>query len=721
MADEVVSLIVSAEDKASGVFGKVADSLGGLGKAIGIASAAAAAMGAALFKVTKEGAEFQDVMIKAAQRANMGVKEFSGLAHAADLAGVGVDQLQATLSRMNRAISEASYGVREYKDEFDKLGISVTTTSGTLKTSDQVLADLADTIQKNGVNADVMAAGMAVAGRGFAQMLPLLRGGSAGFRAMAEDARYLGIEVGERAAKQAEFFNDSLRRLSQAFKGVAIAVSNETAPMLTGLIRLATDWVVSIRQSVADWSKSFINGAVMVYAYAEQIFGNLKKIFTLSFSGEDIARWVSGMIDSFAKVIKAAGVFVDSLGPLMISAFKLIWESFFEIGKWGWQKLFDFISGQNLADDLGTVLTQRIPEATAHIREQAKLDFEAMKSAGMDAATVLATHIGAAFGLSAEEAKKRADQITAELTRIGTVAQEQSAAQTATEENDYRKKLEVRLAYIQEKLSLVDQELLGETERIMLEDEVRLINLQLAYANKLVTEEQYNQMRQQQEMTAAGRLGNIWAAANANRERVAKMTFDSQMKYTADSLGFVTQLMNTENKKQFQVGKAAAIAQAIIQTYTAATNAYQSASAIPIVGWILGPIAAAAAVAFGLAQVSKIKSQQPPQAHAGLSNVPSDETYLLRAGERVLAPEQNKDLTSFLDQNRSGQVSGADGAQPIIQNISVHILENATNADVLLEMPRHEMEKLVADKIIPAFSSLGRIGIKPDYLEAYAT
>ena len=49
------------------------------------------------------------------------------------------------------------------------------------------------------------------------------------------------------------------------------------------------------------------------------------------------------------------------------------------------------------------------------------------------------------------------------------------------------------------------------------------------------------------------------------------------------------------------------------QTATAALNAYSSAAAIPIVGYIIAPIAAAMAVAAGAMQVAAIKKQQQAQ------------------------------------------------------------------------------------------------------------
>ncbi|NIP50487.1 MAG: hypothetical protein GWN94_00610, partial [Phycisphaerae bacterium] len=49
-------------------------------------------------------------------------------------------------------------------------------------------------------------------------------------------------------------------------------------------------------------------------------------------------------------------------------------------------------------------------------------------------------------------------------------------------------------------------------------------------------------------------------------------------------------------------------------------------------------IAAAAALASGLAQVASIAAQKPPAAHGGLDYVPKEQTYLLDRGERVISP-----------------------------------------------------------------------------------
>jgi len=68
----------------------------------------------------------------------------------------------------------------------------------------------------------------------------------------------------------------------------------------------------------------------------------------------------------------------------------------------------------------------------------------------------------------------------------------------------------------------------------------------------------------------------------------------------------IAKVKNEANKKMYNMQ----VMQAVAQTATAALNAYSSAAAVPVIGWVLAPIAAAAAIAAGVMQVAAIKKQQ---------------------------------------------------------------------------------------------------------------
>jgi len=70
-------------------------------------------------------------------------------------------------------------------------------------------------------------------------------------------------------------------------------------------------------------------------------------------------------------------------------------------------------------------------------------------------------------------------------------------------------------------------------------------------------------------------------------------------------------------KKYFEKNKKLQIANAYIQMFQSAISAFASMAAIPVVGPALGAVAAAAAIALGIANINKIKSQQYESAAGG--------------------------------------------------------------------------------------------------------
>ena len=125
-------------------------------------------------------------------------------------------------------------------------------------------------------------------------------------------------------------------------------------------------------------------------------------------------------------------------------------------------------------------------------------------------------------------------------------------------------------------------------------------------------------------------------------------------------------------KLLFLASKAAAMAQAIINTEVAATKALELGPA--------GPAAAAIVRALGYASVGMIAATTlVGMAHEGLDNVPKTGTWLLQQGERVVDGRTNRDLKQFLAQ--PAKVVGAAQSMPSIQvQISVDARGNSSLA-----------------------------------------
>jgi tape measure domain-containing protein len=84
---------------------------------------------------------------------------------------------------------------------------------------------------------------------------------------------------------------------------------------------------------------------------------------------------------------------------------------------------------------------------------------------------------------------------------------------------------------------------------------------------------------------------------------------DADLAYTEGALKVLQGLQTSHSKKMAAIGKAAAIAQTVIDTYKSAQSAYAALAGIPYIGPALGIAAAAAAIAAGMARVSAIRNQ----------------------------------------------------------------------------------------------------------------
>jgi hypothetical protein len=126
-------------------------------------------------------------------------------------------------------------------------------------------------------------------------------------------------------------------------------------------------------------------------------------------------------------------------------------------------------------------------------------------------------------------------------------------------------------------------------------------DLKAAYAKGAINSDEYTK--------------RISQSSKARREldKAEKASAIEKTKLIGDALGQLSSIVGQDTV----AGKAFAIAKATIDTYQSAVSAYKSLAGIPIIGPALGAIAAAAAVASGIATVKKIVAVQVPNAPAG--------------------------------------------------------------------------------------------------------
>ena len=245
-----------------------------------------------------------------------------------------------------------------------------------------------------------------------------------------------------------------------------------------------------------------------------------------------------------------------------------------------------------------------------------------------------ATHIGAIKGDIAligvyekEKAKlleliaageKREKQLKKMFETGGADGAADDKTITTTVDNE-RKRAEALLAALDE----THLQVMGrESELIDLRVERELEKLAEFHEAKTISEMEFLEAESDVYMTALERKRLLTEKNEAAITAMAKAEFDERAKAAQvladaelrarrglhDGLSAIAALQTVQSRKMFEVGKAAAASLALVKTYEGAQGVFASAAQVPYVGWILAPIAAAAAIVTGLANVKSIMS-----------------------------------------------------------------------------------------------------------------
>jgi len=455
----------------------------------------------------------------------------------------------------------------------------------------------------------------------------------------AKSTKKLGKEtegVGEASKKSV----GGVKKLTVGFKALAKA---------TGFVFIATkafeafQEVLGKNQKVVDFLGiatetlsiafndlfSYLSGNVgKVTGWFKDLFENpAEKIRELGDTIKD------AFIDRFNQALEVLGLVAKSFGQLIQGEFSAAFETIKEAGK----ETVDVFTGvdksyEKVAETIKTYVSETVKSAKATIELNKAAELAAVQVQGL-----IEEYDRQAEKLRQvrdDETKTFAERIEAN-TRLGEVLKEQgvemqklvdiqvNAAQVEfnknqsqenlialTEALNERKAVEAQITGFQSEqltnqVSLEKE--LGETKRELLLSglegmALELAELQTAYDLKI------EMARKAGEDTTAitekfeSDQSAIKKKYEKEKETWAKMSSAAQLDIMSQTAGNMIKILGEETA----AGKAMAVTQATIDTYKGATAAYASLAGIPVVGPVLGGVAAGAAIASGLANVKAI-------------------------------------------------------------------------------------------------------------------
>ncbi len=196
--------------------------------------AAAVALARKVYRTFTDSLRRIDELAKTARFLGVTTQALASFRHLSDLSGVSTGNLTTALTRMTRAVGEASTGAKEYLEPFQRIGVSIQELMR-LKPDEQ-MARIAEGISGLETHTQQGAVAMEIFGRSGLRMLNVLREGEDGFQQAARAAKAYGLAIRPEDAKKVEDLNDAITRLGASFRGLVNTLTIGIAPAMTKFI-----------------------------------------------------------------------------------------------------------------------------------------------------------------------------------------------------------------------------------------------------------------------------------------------------------------------------------------------------------------------------------------------------------------------------------------------------------------------------------------------------
>lgn len=216
---------------------------------LSLASKAGVAFGAAigtgittLATMTAAGIAYADSIDEMSQRLAVSTEALSGWAYGAQFAGMSQEDLYGAINKLNNVMDDAFSGSKKASEAFERLGITVEDAGGNIKSSEQMMGELADAFEGLNDNASKSAIASELFGKAAGPaMASYLSQGRKGIEELNAEALRFGLIVTSEVASAAGQFNDRLDQMRGVAKGMGTQIAAGLLPTLNNLGQMLTD------------------------------------------------------------------------------------------------------------------------------------------------------------------------------------------------------------------------------------------------------------------------------------------------------------------------------------------------------------------------------------------------------------------------------------------------------------------------------------------------
>ena len=297
---------------ASQQFKVMGDKLTAAGQAMQGLSMAAAAVAASIGAVTVKSASWADDINTMSKVYSIGTRELQQYSAAAELVDVDVETIAKSHSKLTKQMNSAADGTGASAEAFEKLGVDVTNTDGSLRDADAVWQDTIVALGQVENETERDAIAMQLMGKSAQELNPLIEDGGEAYKNLADTlAKYDLDYIDQETLDQANAFNDSL----DTIKAVGMVAFQQIGTQLAAYLAPAMERVVDLVGQIAGW---FANLSPETQALIATIAGVVAVLAPLLLGLGKISFAISSIMGLMATVGPALGGIVAAMGPVIL-------------------------------------------------------------------------------------------------------------------------------------------------------------------------------------------------------------------------------------------------------------------------------------------------------------------------------------------------------------------------------------------------------------------
>jgi hypothetical protein len=207
--------------------------------------------------MVKNAINLGDAMSDLSQRTGVAVKDIAGLQMAFKYGGASAGAFESAMSRL-------SMGIVNGNKALEAMGIQAQNADGSMKSTRQVLGEVADRFASYEDGARKTALAIEIFGKSGAELLPVLNGGADGLAKFDAMAQKLGLTLDTETADAMGEFNDTIDLIKDSFTGMFTQIAVQILPSLQAMaeafftlvsegemLKIVSKAIVTVFQTVA--------------------------------------------------------------------------------------------------------------------------------------------------------------------------------------------------------------------------------------------------------------------------------------------------------------------------------------------------------------------------------------------------------------------------------------------------------------------------------------